>query len=252
MHIFCCERNWEAMLTCIYEAWASKLGHQNIRLEFEPIVQPTLFDEYHYVKADPDKALSVIDAVNLKISTEFYYQMSYCAMAYEEDVLDNIYRMMILGFAYGPSVVEKVQYEVVMRHREIKHRLGGEAHHFVEFLRFHEVRKSLYIAHIEPKSRILLSLGNAFEDRMPSENWMIIDDVHKEACIHPKDEHFYIQSLTDDVFRVLLETENENDEYTDMWKVFFDTIAIKERINPKLQRNLFPIWKRKHAVEFIR
>ena len=41
-----------------------------------------------------------------------------------------------------------------------------------------------------------------------------------------------------------------DDEYTDLWKVFFETIAIKERTNSKCQNNLFPMWTRTHAVEF--
>ncbi|MCQ2518941.1 MAG: TIGR03915 family putative DNA repair protein [Lachnospiraceae bacterium] len=250
MYIYTCEPNWEALLSCIYVAWSSKRGHQNIKIEYETSANRTFLDEYIYVPTDSGQALSVIDAINTKISTGFYYDLSYCAMAYEPEVPDLIYRMMILGFAYGPEVVNKVQYEAVMRFNEIKKRVGNEAHRFVEFLRFHEVRKSMYVAHIEPKSRIAITLGGAFEDRMPSENWMIIDDIHKEAVIHPKNEHFYMRTLTDAEFAVLLETEKENDDYTDMWKIFFETIAIKERINPKLQRNLYPIWTRKHAPEF--
>ena len=86
---------------------------------------------------------------------------------------------------------------------------------------------------------------------MPSEHWMIIDDVHREAVIHPKDEAFYMKKLNDFEFNRLLETEQENDGYTDLWKVFFETIAIKERENARCQRNLFPFWTRKHAVEFM-
>ena len=48
----------------------------------------------------------------------------------------------------------------------------------------------------------------------------------------------------------LRKTEEYEDEYTDLWKTFFRAIAIDERKNYVCQRNLFPLWKRKHAVEF--
>lgn len=48
---------------------------------------------------------------------------------------------------------------------------------------------------------------------------------------------------------VLAKTEDVNDEYTDMWKSF-ETIAIKHRYNPECQRNLMPVWMRKHVTEF--
>ena len=251
MTVFTCAPDWESMLTCIYEAWASRLGHNNIRLELEPLNQLSLFDNYIHVVRDYSKAESVMDSVNTKISSSFYRKLSYTAMAYEDDVLDVIYRMMILGFAYGPSVIDRTQYKVVMRYHEINTRLGKEACRFQECVRFHEVRSSLYVAHIEPKSRLLVTLGPAFEDRMPSENWMIVDDIHSVAVIHPKDEHFYLRTLESSELNSLLETEKNNDEYTDLWKVFFDSIAIKERENYRLQRNLFPLWTRKHAVEFL-
>ncbi len=251
MTVFSCERNWEAMLTCIYDAWASKLGHKNIRLMLEPIEQYTLFDEYIHVEPDYAKAESVMDAINMKISPMVYKELLYESMAYEDDVLQNIYLVLILGFAYGPNVLDMVSYEPVMRSAEIRKRLDNEAHKFVEFLRFHEIRKSVYVAHIEPKSHVLLTVAEAFSDRMPSEYWMVVDDVHKEAVVHPKDEDYYIRKLTDEEFERLLETEKENDEYTDLWKTFFNSIAIKERENYRCQRNLFPLWTRKHAVEFM-
>ena len=249
MYYYTCEPNLDSMLSCIFDAWSSKRGHQNIKLLLEPVSQLTLFDEYIHVDADADKVNRVIDAVNRKISPSFFHSLSYISMAYEEDVLDIMYRCMILGFHHGPYALQMVQYGDVMRFQEIRKRVSNEVHHFREFMRFNQVGDA-YIAHFEPKSRVCVALGPFFEDRMPSEHFMIIDDVHKEAVVHPKDNHFYMYKLTDDELERLKETENVNDEFTDMWKLFFNTIAIKERYNPKCQNTLFPIWKRKHAVEF--
>jgi len=41
-----------------------------------------------------------------------------------------------------------------------------------------------------------------------------------------------------------------SDKYEQLWKTFFETIAIKERTNPKCQRNLMPLWIRAHMNEF--
>ena len=34
MEIYTCEDQFESMMTCIYEAWASKNGHSNVRPKF--------------------------------------------------------------------------------------------------------------------------------------------------------------------------------------------------------------------------
>lgn len=250
MTYYTCQPHWEDMLSCIYEAWSSRKGHQNIHLLLEPIEQYTLFDEYIHVNADPEKVTKVITSIKKKISPYFYRELAYASMAYETDILDTIYRCMILGFAYGPSVLNQVQYKDIMRFQAVRTRLGKEVCRFQEFLRFHQVNRNVYVAHFEPKSRIALALGPIFEDRMPSEHWMVIDDIHREAVIHPKDEHFYIRTLTEEEFVRLLETEKVNDTFTDLWRTFFRSVAIEERKNEKLQRNLYPLWSRKHAVEF--
>lgn len=251
MYIFSCKHQWEDMLTCIYEAWCSRKGQENIKLVFEPIEQYSLFDEYQHVGADIKKAESVINAIKTKISPYVYNQLLYASMAYEEEILDIVYRVLLLGFKYGPSVLNMVQYKDVMEFNRIHGRVSKEVNRFQEIMRFHEVRRDMYVAHFEPKSRIIVALGPIFEDRMPSENFIIVDDVHKEAIVHSKDEGFYLKQLSSTEYNRLLETENMNDEYTDMWKVFFDTIAIKERHNKKCQMTLFPVWSRKHAVEFL-
>ena len=130
MYYYTCEPTLEAMLSCIYDAWTSKRGHQNIKLMLEPVNQLTLFDEYIHVDPDPEKYTKVMDAVNAKISPWFYNNLIYTSLAYEEDVLDNIYHCMILGFKFGPSALQMVQYADIMRHNEIRTRLGKEINRF--------------------------------------------------------------------------------------------------------------------------
>ena len=158
--------------------------------------------------------------------------------------------VMLMGFTYKDDALNMVQYGAVMRYKEIRRRLEREVCRFQEFSRFHLVDGHFYVAHIEPKSYLVVALGPIFADRMPSEDWMIVDDVHKEAVVHVKNSKYYLRKLTDEEFQRVLLTEKQNDEYTDLWKVFFDSIAIKERTNECCQNTLFPIWTRKHAVEF--
>ena len=139
----------------------------------------------------------------------------------------------------------------VMRILELRRKVSNESHHFREFARFERLNSSnVYVSHLEPKSDVIMLVGRHFADRMPSEQWMIIDDNRKTACVHPKDGENYLRYLTDEEFQTLRKTEEYEDEYTDLWKTFFHAIAIDERKNYVCQRNLFPLWKRKHAVEF--
>lgn len=57
--------------------------------------------------------------------------------------------------------------------------------------------------------------------------------------------------LTQEEAKKLEELSEQQEEYVDLWKTFFDKIVIKERINKKLQTNMLPLRYRKHMTEFI-
>lgn len=250
--VFTCEDSLEAILTCIYDAWNSSLGHQNIRLLVEPVMEFELFCDYRHVDADSDKVNKVISAIQKKISAYTYQIVYRCAMSPSPNKADIIYRFLLYGFHYGKQITDMIQIPAVAAVFEMNRAVGNEAHFFREFIRFIDMKGNVLAAHIEPKSDVLTFIAPHFADRMPSENWMIIDDNRKSAVIHPSDQDYYLTRLTDEELLRLNNLENPDDPYIDLWKEFFDTIAIKPRENYRCQRNLFPIWYRKHATEFVK
>lgn len=249
MTVFCCSNDLTSILTCVYEAGKCRLGRANFKLMVEPVEQYSLFEEYVHVEPDESKAMEVERSVSLMISPAFYHEVMYCAGAYESDTLDTIYSVIALGFKHGPGVLEMYQYPEVARFLAISRRYGAEAHSFREFSRFNRIGDA-YVAHIEPKSHVLLPVAEYFADRCPSENWMVIDDVHRQAVVHPADEPYYLKTLSDAEFERLLLTEGAEDEYNSLWRTYFDKIAIQARINYRCQMNHFPKWKRRHVTEF--
>ena len=251
MTVYTCAESLEAMMTCIYEAWAARRGHQNVRLELEPIFQQEMFCEYIHVDADQGKAEKVIRSIQRKISFEAWIQIYYAAMSFEPGRLDVIYRFLVLGFAYGKRITDMLTAAPVSELFRLKRKVGNEMHYFREFTRFTSLDGKVYVSHVEPKCNVVAMVAEHFSDRMPSEHWMIIDDNRSIAAVHPKDQSFYMTELSDKEMRVLKETEQQKDIYTELWKEFFVSIGIKERENPSCQRNLMPIWYRKHMTEFM-
>lgn len=252
MYIFTCEDRYEDMMCCIYTAWEQALecGHENIKLMKEPIAQQTLFDTYIHVDYDADKAKKVIRTIERKMAYKGMYVTYYATLSHEEDALDVLYHFLVKAFKVGIDIFECYADPDVMRIFEIKRKVGNEAHSFREFARFTSMNNQVYVCHLEPKDNVIALVAHHFADRMPSEHFMIIDDNRRYAVIHPKDEENYIRYLTDEEMEVLCQTECCEDAYTDLWRTFFKAIAIQQRENPTCQRNLFPIWMRKHTTEF--
>ncbi|MDO4343189.1 MAG: TIGR03915 family putative DNA repair protein [Eubacteriales bacterium] len=250
MTVFTCEESFEAMMTCVYDAWASRLGHANVRLQTEPVRQQELFTAYVHVEADMEKAEKVVRSIQKKISWEAYRQVFMASMSFEEDRLDTVYRFLILGFAKGRGVTDMLSEPAVMRTLELSRKAANEANFFREFTRFTCVNGRLYTAHIEPKCNVTAIVAEHFADRMPSEDWAIIDDGRRIAAVHPVDEAFYMTQLSEKEMEQLHRTEERQDLYTDLWKEFFRSIGIAARENYRCQRNLMPLWYRKHMTEF--
>lgn len=250
MMVFTCQDSFESMMTCIYEAWASRLGHANVRLQIEPVEQAELFCEYTHVETDLSKTEKVVRTVQRKLSYEAYRRVFLAAMSFEPDRLDAIYRFLVLGFACGRGVTDMLSRPEVMRVLELSRKAGNESNYFREFTRFTSLDGRIYVAHIEPKCNVTAIVAEHFSDRMPSEHWMIIDDNRRITAVHPKDQAFYMTRLSKREMEALQETEQQKDRYTDLWKEFFRTIGIEARRNEKCQRNLMPLWYRRHMTEY--
>lgn len=252
MEIFVCGDSYDDIMTCIYDAWvvALKLGHDNVAIVRKRNVRPNLLDNYTYITADPNKVEKVTRSVRSKISELALLWVYNATLSIADGAPDAIYRFMILGFKAGYKVTDMLTEKPVIELMEINRRVAGEGHHFIEFARFNQVG-NVYISHLEPENNVVFRVAEHFADRMPSEHFMIIDDNRKIAAVHPKDEDIYIRILSDSEFAALSTSETYEDEYTSMWRTFFDTIAIKQRYNPTCQNTLFPKKKRKHATEFL-
>ena len=251
MTVFTCRDNWEDILTCIYEAWDSGKGHRNIRLELEPVSQQELFCEYIHIDAEEQKAMKVCSAIRKKISWQAYQWVYYAAHSARPEKTECIYRFLILGFHFGKKITEMLTENTVMQIMELSRRVTNEEHIMREAARFTCHERGIYVCHIEPEHDILLMLAEYFEDRMPSETWMITDDGRRTAVIHPKDQRMYQTVLTEKEWEQLQETERIKDIYTTLWNEFFHTIGIRERENRKCQNTMMPLHYRKHMTEFM-
>ncbi|MDO4166730.1 MAG: TIGR03915 family putative DNA repair protein [Eubacteriales bacterium] len=255
IRIYQCEDSINGILSAIYEAGISGYGHRFIRIQ--PLVDGQaenmeLFSEYISIETDSRKAEHVIEAVRSKISKQAYMYMMYALASCYADRGDAVYQFITYGFTMGNKVCSALQIPCVQRVFEIKRSVGNEVHFFREFLRFQEIQKtpSLLLAVIEPRHQIIPVLTEHFADRFMSEWFIIYDKTHREASFHNADGTWEVHVLTEEKAQKLEAYQEQREEYVDLWKIFFDNIAIAERTNAKLQNNMLPLHYRKHMTEF--
>lgn len=161
---------------------------------------------------------------------------------------DLIYRFLIMGFHIGKSIVDHISNDLVNRIHKINRYVSRETHYLLGFIRFSEQENGILTSIIHPKNNVLSLVTPHFVDRLPKERFAIFDENRNICSLHLPGKPWVIAEMADiNPFDYKLIVD---DEYENLWKILFETIAIKERINPKLQRNNLPIRFRKDMTEF--
>ena len=95
--VFQCEESLDGILTGVYDAWASRLGHKAVRLETEAQANLELFCRYRQVPADLEKADKVLRTIRRRMGEEGEEAVCYAAACRDPRRADAIYRMIVLG-----------------------------------------------------------------------------------------------------------------------------------------------------------
>lgn len=252
--IYMCEDSIDGIFTAIYDAWSSRYGHENIRIQVKTADKDSfnmeLFSEYIEVPVDEEKPVKVARSIREKISEEAFEMIYYAALSDEAGKGDIIYRFLILGFSLGPKVVDYLSHDAVINIFNLRRNVGNETHHFLGFVRFMESKNNVLLAKINPRNDILRLIAPHFSDRLNSENFVIYDEKRKTAVVH-RSGFPWIYVLADD-FNLdrFEELSDHEEEFQLLWKAFFNSIAIEERKNFNLQRNNLPLRFRSNMLEF--
>jgi len=196
--------------------------------------EPTLYPVREIV-TDPDKAERVARSVKQKISKEAFTLLTHVflsAMANKELAL---LRFLLLGYKEGRQVLSMLGHPIVAPLLKAEMHLLHEQHLLLGFIRFSDFNGKL-AANITPKNFVLPFLAEHFVSRFPSEDFLIFDKTHKAALLYSngRQEIIALDELT------LPAVSEEEAGYRALWKRFYDTIAIKERENPRCRMSHMP------------
>jgi len=215
-------------------------------IQVEESHQPTLDTEEYHIITDADTAKTVHQGIIKKISPDAWHHVVNAFLADGEDKFMAIFRYLLLGFKTGRNLDDHLQQDCVLRVHKLARQVGREAHLLSGFCRFAETSGQIYYCYINPINYVLPILAEHFSDRMMNQAWIIHDKKHGKAAVY-NGETYVIADVPKDAN--VQYTENE-DKIQDLWVTFFHSLAIKERVKPKLQRNLLPLHFRKSMIEF--
>ena len=130
-------------------------------------------------------------------------------------------------------------------YRAIRH-MNGELETLRGFVRFSDYGGILG-AEIEPKNRVLPLLRGHFCQRYANEQFFIYDRTHRELLLYANGRSRITQIEN---FQPVLPGEDEL-YFRSLWKQFFQSVAIRERENPRCQNTFMPKRYRGTMTEFL-
>lgn len=228
--------SFEGLLTSIYEAYYRKDKPEEILREDEFI--PTLITNPIYIKKDMSKFSKVYDAIRTKIS---YNSLRYVFYVYLSDIEGSstlIYKYIKLGFKLGKDLDMHLYKDCVLRVHQIVKKVFGEYHRMLGFVRFNSINNKFLYSPMEPDHNILALITPHFTKRLSNENFIIHDLKRGIAAVYNKVD-WSITELSKEYGLTLL-SKHGNSLYEELWKSYFKSTTIKDRINPKLQKGHMP------------
>ena len=243
------DSTFEGFLTCIYFHYyvekASGIYPQDR-------YQSSLLNESYVVETEPEKADRVYRAVEEKISEEAMKRIFYVFLSSHPDKDNIAFRYILLGFRMGPTLSSLHSHPMVYEAQTVAKKVALEAHRLTGLLRFSAIRSGgpfenveILYARIEPDHDILELLGDHFSDRFRMDPFLIHDTRRGKGLFCQNGE--WVISALDSHLNSLLSTDER--EYRRLWKLYFDSIAIQERINPRCQKRFMPVRYWSHLTE---
>ncbi|MCI8744980.1 MAG: DNA metabolism protein [Lachnospiraceae bacterium] len=252
MTIFWCEDSLDGILTGIYDAWDSRLGHGNVKLKTDEQDTLELFCDYRQVKTDTVKAEKVLRTIRERLGEEAFEAVCYAAACTDSGRADAIYRVVVLGLHMkdGRRVMNCLQNSDVSLVMSLRIKAWHEAHRYMGFVRFEELENGVLYSAIEPAYAVLPLMAPHFADRFRQENWVIHDKHRGVIAVHPKGSLWVLADARELNTDYLGHPTEREQEFRELWKSFCKSIAIEERRNPRCQQGLLPLRFRGCMTEF--
>ena len=142
---------------------------------------------------------------------------------------------IVAGFKEGKIIYNLVKYDCVYRLRKAYVALYREREKFLGFVRFYKAGR-VYVAKIHRDNNVLPLLANHFAQRFHKQSFVIFDENNKQVLIYSQNRYKIVSVDNID----LPQPDEEELKIRRLWKNFYDTIAIKERENPKCRLSFMP------------
>jgi probable DNA metabolism protein len=223
--VYCYDGSFDGLLCCVFESYAQREVPSDILPEgaLLPLLLPI-----KAVETDGERARRVLSSIPRKLGRDApgFIRRAFLTCHPQKEIL--ILRFLRLGFSAGPLVMRMLTDDTVHALTAAVRHLENEAHLFRGFVRFSETNGAL-TAQIAPRNIVLPLIARHFCERFPGERFLIHDKTHGMALVHEHGKWMITAAQ-----RLELPGPDADElKFRALWRLFYNTIEIKERRNPR-------------------
>lgn len=240
--VFRYDGSLEGFLCCVFQSFVL---HGKPRAIVTADEEQQFFAPTMEIETDRTKAARVYRSIVPKISKQalVFVERAFRSTLENKELL--LLDFLDQGYDVGAQVFRRLTDDTVHALMGAVRRYDVEAERYRQFVRFSDY-DGVLAAEIEPQNDVLIDLAPHFTTRYPNEHFLIYDSTRKKALIY-RPREWRIVPLEGLQFAELSKKEAQLQK---LWKLFYDTIAIEERINERCRSNFLPKRYRKHMTEF--
>ena len=238
------DSTFEGFLSAVFEIYRQHLEVGEIRSERSTAPADMFLQPFH-IETSEESAARLHRAIVNFASEEVYNLLHAAFLSEEEGVEMKIFAFLKKLFSgadpsYGQNPASAEMLPLYKLGQSVRREAGG----MLGLVRFAVGLDNMLCAEIEPKYDILMLMENHCSKRFANEKWLIYDSKRDYGLFHDRTG---CQVVTLPGYKS--GAMDLKDSFTDLWREFYKSIAIKERENPKLLRRCLPVRYWNHLPE---
>lgn len=247
MIVFRYDKTFEGLLTAVFDAYFRKTVPGELLAHGEPV--PLFADEVHDVVTDRTKSTRVWKGIEKKVPKKPRNMILHVWLSEQPGSDMLLFRYICRIFDSPDGYAYNLADECVFEVRKLAHKVSREGEFLRQFVRFQKAGDDSFFAPVSPEYNALPLAIAYFTGRFSNQKWLIYDvkrrygyyyDLKNATEVTLEDDGHLLDGKLDP--RLMAEDEQL---FQTLWKNYFKALSIKERLNPRLQRQHMPrrFWK---------
>lgn len=248
MILFIYDKTFEGLLTAVFHAYSRRTFPDRLLAEGEPL--PLFYDEVVTIHTEEDKCDRVWKGLQKRLAALSLSVLTVAWLSEQEGVDLLLFRYIRKALDTPQSIELNFGDPDVLEVSKVWKKVSNERLRVMQFLRFQKAADGTFFAAVAPIYNVLPLVIPYLQDRFADQTWLIYDLKREYGYYYDRKEVTEVRFETKEAHLLsglLSESLMDKDEklFQQMWKEYFKSTAIKERLNPKLHRQHMParFWK---------